>query len=911
LSYIYSKQQTPFSFHDGSDVFSSFTSAIFETAVFDHTTVCAPIDRVLNVAYKAGIRIVEGCFYYHPATERGWDTVFGWHNISVLHQAGEINIGPRDDPVRKLTYSRAQYMAFVDPGSWIGDSRKYGYELYHYSDGLMSYRAVYLGDTVPPLEKLSFNVPLCGDDDEILVVVNEDFLLSVFSAGNSGGSDAGNLEVIKGARGKAISVRRNAFESCVAYLTTLSPGADITGTAIRHISSRNYIDLQEGVKLVRMPALSYTDALIVSLVCALVSYQIRFVLTNDSSAIIRGAIASARASSGNSSIVSQVLFVLGKSISKLTDKYVTRPLKDIKTALSSSTHIPGVIYDVYSEHSYSVGDTQVDLESDIVPINPDIDSIKDLPEEDPYITFMSGDVKASAPELSLPDHSGITDTVSIKLDTHIPRPVSDPVAALQEFYDEALPGHSTLDIPNVSEQRRTNDLNIATEFVGKVSYNTDVIANENLYPHTPLRTAAIPQSKTAMNDLLLASSKRNWNKPDLQMVTDVYDMAEKFVSEFIEHAMIPGAKEILASKEADPTRFNAVDYCEWLSTRSERFRQTLMEECPSEILALNLEKYNTILKGRVKQKQNVAAQHELPQGQVVIHHDPSTNALFTSVFRQAFNTFDSLLKKNFKSAGRISDSDLSRWFTDMRATLLGSELVEIDSSKYDKSQGLLAQAIEAVMMRRSGVAVDILELFEESYVGNVNSRNLGLAFIIAFQRKSGAADTMYGNLVYNFVSSGRSIGYSRITLSVGKGDDNLIGVVSIEPGEASQRMAYIFNLDAKIILDQVPAFSSGFVVVLEDAVIFAPDPLKRVELLGEINARTGDAKFKVSDAERRERFVSFQDSCSAYSIHGVPNILAECVRSRLGNPTLDVELAIDALLIISKDYSLYEKVVSF
>jgi len=907
LAYVVGNtEDSPFDFYSGDSVYNVFSKHQYETAVMDHTTVCVPVDRWLNLCYSRGVRVVEGCFYYHPAAERGWDLQFDWSKLLVLHNNGEINIGPKNDMNRRLTYTVGQYRTFLDPSSWVGNSKSYGYEIYNYSDGIATYRAVYIGQ--PSFEVLSFNVPMCSDKDNILITVNSKFLTSSFAPY---GKYFEQLAPINH-RDHAIEVRRSTFEACVSFLTTLKPNSDITGNAIRYVASRNYIDLVDGAKLVRMPSLNYSDALILSLVCALVSFQLRYELTNESVTIIQKAISVAKHTDDSVyGLFGTLIKCVQLYVSAGLNTVVRESIRTVKGKMESADHIPGVIYDVYIEKTYKVGGVYEPVAA-IEPVMPFIDEFNELPEDvDPFISFIGGEVKASAPELEQQDLHEVMFPLDTKLPPHKVRPLEDPVAALQDVYDNLLPGHSTLDVPNVSEQRRVNDLNINAEFVGKVVKNKDVLASENLYQQTALRTAAIPQTKTALADLMLASSKRNWNRPDLQLVTDVYELAEKLVSEFIDNAMVPGAVDVLASKEQNPTRFNAIDYCDWLSTRDERFREALLMSCPNEILELNLEKYQTILKGRVKQKQSPAAQHELPQGQVVIHHDPSTNALFTSVFRTAFNTFDTLLRSNYKSAGRISDSDLSRWLTSMRGRILNSRLVEIDSSKYDKSQGLLAQAIEAVMMRRLGVDAEVLDLFSESYVGSVNSRNLGLAFIIAFQRKSGAADTMFGNLIYNYVSAGRSIGYDKITFMVGKGDDNLIGVTAINPGEASSKMAYVFNLDAKVLLDQVPTFSSGDILVLEDVVVFAPSVPKKVELLGEINARTGDSKFKLTREEVFDRYKSFVDSVSMYALHGVPEAVQSSVRARMRRPEADVVLAVDALLTIAGSFELFSKVVPY
>jgi len=320
------------------------------------------------------------------------------------------------------------------------------------------------------------------------------------------------------------------------------------------------------------------------------------------------------------------------------------------------------------------------------------------------------------------------------------------------------------------------------------------------------------------------------------------------------------------------------------------------------LVELELERYDTILKKRVKPKLSTAAQHELGQGQVIVGLSKKDTALFTSVFRVVFERFDGALRPEILSAGRMSDSDISAWITKHRAGLGALRAIEMDSSKYDKSQNLLARVIEAYLFVELGLDPGVMEIFGDSYVGKVSSKVLGLMFISAYQMKSGAPHTMLGNLVYNFVSTSTSVGRGNIRYMIAKGDDNVVWVVNgLDCVLAVHRMSNLFNLESKLIADSVLYFSSGFILLFEEFGVFVPDLAKLLELLGE----SGQDPRTLA-----ERYVSFKDRVSAYAVdQAVPLALRDAMRRRYARPEADIVLGVDALLTAAESLDGYASII--
>jgi len=481
--------------------------------------------------------------------------------------------------------------------------------------------------------------------------------------------------------------------------------------------------------------------------------------------------------------------------------------------------------------------------------------------------------------------------------------VLDPAYALQEVYDELFPGNSTAQIQNVAERRRVNDINVNTEFHGRIEINKDIAAPELLHHDAPLRTSALPLSRTPLVDAILASAKRNWNPPDMQMQNNVWEYSDKLVNDFVDWAFVKDFRTTIGRTYKDnPISFNVTDYIAWRAGKDQNYRKMLDGECEADLVELELERFDTIIKKRVKPKLSTAAQQEIGQGQVIVSLSKKDTALFTSLFRVVFERFDGALRPEICSAGRLSDAAISDWITEHLHSLKGLRAIEIDSSKYDKAQNLLARMIEARLFVILGLDPGVMDIFEDSYVGRVSSKVLGLMFVSAYQMKSGWPNTMLGNLVYNFTSTSTCVGQENIVFMAGKGDDNVVWLKNdVDFVLIVMKMSNLFNLECKMILDAVIYFSSGYMLLFDEFGVFVPDIAKVIELLGEqgLDPRT-----------RRERYISFRDRVSAYAVdYSVPPALQAAVRHRLQRPEVDIVLAVDAVLTVADSYEVFSKVV--
>lgn len=868
-----------------------------EVLIVDHTTVNMPIDEVLNTAYRLGAKVVDGVFPFHVAALKGWDVVTGIGRWSYTHSRGLVTIGPDDDCSRMVQYATLQYKKFLDPNLWHGNSRQYGYEIRKMKNGLATYRAVYLGESaqLPTKDTLQYSLPVCSSEDMVLITINRELAAGVFASRSNNAHELARLD-----RDYAIEVRRELFNTCVDYLISKDRGADLVGDAVRYVTQHNYVDLVDGLRIVRCASLSYADALCVSMVCALTAFQLRYRLTNESIPDIQRSLTAARlAHDAPFGALGRLAWLCYTYVSDNVYNLATRALTRAKEILYSTDKIPGVCYDVYTTVTYSpdlvwfepynavVEDGGVPTKSDHTP--------------DPITGFLGAAEKTSAPTVTFSKEAP-PKVVDISETPYVANPVPDPWVSLQHVYDEVLPGNSTTQIQAAAELTRVRDVNVNTQFHGKIEVNKDVKAPERLPADMPIRTSAIQSATTPLLDNILASAKRNFNPPDLQMQSDPWAYAKYLADKFVDWAFVPNfRKTIGAAYVKDPLTFNVLDYLEWRFTRHPSYLSALEAECPNEIAELGLEKFDLIIKKRVKPKLSTSAQYELAQPQVIVASRKTDTALFSSIFRKCFERFDHALRREICSAGRLSDDQISTWLTEQLHIIMATEAVELDSTKFDKSQGLLARMVEAYILLELGLDPQVMEIFGDSYVGRVSSQAIGLTFTSAYQMKSGDPHTMLGNILYNSISAMESIGPHNIRLMIVKGDDNVVWLMpNVDRQLVVSKMSGLFNLEVKLISSNVLYFSSGYILPMVGKAYFAPDPIKIVELLGE---PTSDPRTLA------EQFISFQDRIRSLTLdHQIPATLQAAVRARMSSPSADVILAIDSLVAVAKNYKTFEHI---
>lgn len=123
--------------------------------------------------------------------------------------------------------------------------------------------------------------------------------------------------------------------------------------------------------------------------------------------------------------------------------------------------------------------------------------------------------------------------------------------------------------------------------------------------------------------------------------------------------------------------------------------------------------------------------------------------------------------------------------------------LEIDISKYDKSQDKATLEFEIKFMRLMGVDEELISLWRNAYeITTLVDRANGVKCRVTYQRKSGDASTYLGNTIFLMAIIACLFDLSGVTISLFSGDDSLIVGEGIN-FDRNEECALLFNLESK------------------------------------------------------------------------------------------------------------------
>lgn len=411
------------------------------------------------------------------------------------------------------------------------------------------------------------------------------------------------------------------------------------------------------------------------------------------------------------------------------------------------------------------------------------------------------------------------------------------VETLDEMHDAAFPGvkdqnyyFDTSSLIN-DDQARV----LSAEYLEMPKVLGGQAPTTRVYP-SRLKAYAVTKRPQVAQELLSAVSARNLSAPTLQLPQNEEKLLDDIWENFMDNC-IPGARAIVDSFQHDPISVEERALLGWGSKarpdKIDTVVKGLLDGGEAAWEAFRVDKYQAMIKTDVKPPLSSKPITGRVEPQVIVHHEGAVNAVFSSIFRVLVRRLVSLLKPNMmlnllKDMPQVRDMMQSHqpWGEDV-------VYLENDFSKYDKSQGRFAFAIERMVFMKLGLSTEMLEHWELGHIDcSIKSLAFGLSLSVRYQRKSGDATTAMMNGVINMLSVLYTYRGTDIVWAVFMGDDSLICARSVVGEDsAAQMMAEVFNLQAKFFVTKAPYFASNFVLVHTDQrrIVVVPDPLKRAE----------------------------------------------------------------------------------
>uniref|UniRef100_W8BUH7 Replicase large subunit n=1 Tax=Ceratitis capitata TaxID=7213 RepID=W8BUH7_CERCA len=444
---------------------------------------------------------------------------------------------------------------------------------------------------------------------------------------------------------------------------------------------------------------------------------------------------------------------------------------------------------------------------------------------------------------------------------------------LQDFVDRTFPGSSTA--------FREFDHDMFEYYYNRCNF-TDVSYSLSLpsfkkYDRlfSNLRTSIQYPLHQSQKISMKAFFERNGQVPQLQGLIDSASEAQRLLMDF--KKLCPHSRNF-QSEQIFPDIQNT---SEWLRTQPPSV--VAMVDAEGLFLDLNLSIYDFIIKTIPKIDLEAGAEFRYKSPQTIAFQKKGINAVFCPILKEMMNRVEFSLNENIVLYNRMSPQQFAQKFSEAFPPTRYNELntfLEIDFSKYDKSQGLVILMFEALLMEWLGVPPKYIRMWIVMHrLTFIYDRNNKFSAVVEYQRKSGDAGTWRFNTIVQMAVLNRVYKLHALLISdqafaCFSGDDSLIFLKNPIPNLEAKtfKLECIYNLEAKILNYAVPYFCSKFLLLVDNEWIFVPDTLKLIIKLG---------RNDLTDFDHVECYrISFDDNLYYYKFPNFWYYISQAINDR-------------------------------
>nr|QVG74719.1 RNA-dependent RNA polymerase [ssRNA positive-strand virus sp.] len=475
------------------------------------------------------------------------------------------------------------------------------------------------------------------------------------------------------------------------------------------------------------------------------------------------------------------------------------------------------------------------------------------------------------------------------------------INVLQDFIDRVQPQSSVDSNKYDHQQLHENPLLLLSEnFYYSEMYAYNFNSRDYLSSHlrTPIQRAMVP----SIRQLIKAFAERNGSVPNLQGTLNEFQQANLLFADFKKTYI---DNDVIDMSEC-PLTINFSSIKSWLTTQPPSIRKILESFDNDFMLGNNLNRYNYILKRVAKIDTEIDAHLRYKSPQTIAFLDKLVNTIFCPLWRDIKSRLNFILKRNTFIYVDQSPLDfankLSHNFSVHNFKHKYNKFLEIDFSKYDKSQKLIALLFETLIMKYFGVDSQLINIWIFLHIyTELHDYKLKFNAFVNYQRKSGDAATFIGNTIFLMavIASVFEL-YNTNFYALYSGDDSLL-FVDQRPSNLQNKvdkLAYLYNLEAKLLTFATPYFCSKFLIPSTDKWLFVPDTIKLINKLGRNDL--------VDYVHVEEYRISFLDNLHYYKNSFNYDMISEALNDRY-NINGDHTIIYNALLYIVSDKKIFSK----
>nr|QZI85203.1 MAG: RNA-dependent RNA polymerase [Inner Mongolia bromovirus] len=241
----------------------------------------------------------------------------------------------------------------------------------------------------------------------------------------------------------------------------------------------------------------------------------------------------------------------------------------------------------------------------------------------------------------------------------------------------------------------------------------------------------------------------------------------------------------------------------------------------------NLQFYEHMIKSDVKPVVADTLNVDRPIPATITFHKKGITSQFSPLFVSLFERFQRCLKERvIVPVGKISSLEMDRFSVQKYC-------LEIDLSKFDKSQGELHLMIQEEILKRLGCPVHISKWWCDFHrYSYISDKRAGVSMPISFQRRTGDAFTYFGNTMVTMALFAWCYDIDQFERVIFFGDDSLAFARSPIVGNPDL-FTSLFNMEAKVMDPPTPYICSKFLLTDDLGHTFSvPDPLRELQRLG-------------------------------------------------------------------------------
>jgi len=407
-------------------------------------------------------------------------------------------------------------------------------------------------------------------------------------------------------------------------------------------------------------------------------------------------------------------------------------------------------------------------------------------------------------------------------------PKTGDISDMQFYYDKCLPGNSTVlnEYDAVTMQIRDNKLNVK-DCVLDMSKSVPLPRETGKSLKPVIRTAAEMPRKPGLLENLVAMVKRNFNSPELSGIVDIEDTASYVVDKFFDAYLLKEKK-----KPKDLPLLSRASLERWIGKQE---KSTIGQLADFDFIDLPaVDQYRHMIKQQPKQRLDLTIQTEYPALQTIVYHSKKINALFGPVFseltRQLLDMIDS---SRFMFYTRKTPSQIEEFFSDLDSEV-PMDILELDISKYDKSQGEFHCAVEYEIWRRLGLDDFLAEVWKHGHrKTTLKDYTAGIKACLWYQRKSGDVTTFIGNTVIIAACLSSMLPMDSLIKGAFCGDDSILYFPKGSQFPDVQQCANLmWNFEAKLFRKKYGYFCGRYIIHHDRGCIVYYDPHKLISKLG-------------------------------------------------------------------------------